>query len=256
MKNYKNITLLSFLAVAGMFLYSCKESSLVVDDQDIKGIYFQKDSINYSFGVTPLEVESHTLQIPLRIMGTPSESDRNFTVKVNPANTTAQANVHYQLSDQLVVKADSINAYLQIKIDRQSLEQNTYKVELNLEEDQNFKPVNENFKKVVVYFNNRVERPDWKDYAGKQTWPDYKLGNWNPLTYVKFIELFRDMKNTAPSTYDAMVKEFGEDLVNVTYGWAWSYDFSLQKYVLAPLYKYFMEDNPELGVVIPKPANY
>lgn len=256
MKNYKNIALFSLLTVAGMFLYACKESSLLVEEQDMSGIYFQKDSINYSFGVTPLEVESHTLKIPLRIMGSPISTDRKFSVQVNPTQTTAQANLNYVLGSDFVVKADSINAYLEVQIIRESLEQNTFKLALDLVEDQYFKPVNESLKSVIVYFNNRVEQPDWKDYAGNQTWPSSKLGNWNPLTYVKFIELFREMKTTAPSTYDAMVKEFGEDLMNVTYGWPWSYDFSMQKYVLAPLYKYFMEDNPELGVIIPKPANY
>ena len=32
----------------------------------------------------------------------------------------------------------------------------------------------------IASFNNVVEPPQWKDWSGKVTWPDYKLGVWDP----------------------------------------------------------------------------
>lgn len=63
------------------------------------------------------------------------------------------------------------------------------------------------------------------------------------------------MKTKAPQTYDDMVKQFGEDLENGP-EWPFDYDYSLTKYVLIPLYQYFMEQHPDLGVTIPRPAGY
>ncbi len=254
---FKNIFLTTSLLLFGLIagLSSCKEGNLA-DTGDWKtGLYFQRDSITYSFGVTPLEVTTYTLQVPLKVMGNKSSSQRAFKVEIDNELTTATQSVHFEIDNNPIVGADSINAYINLTINRGAIEGNeSYKVGLKLIENENFKPVNEDYKSAVIHFNNRVDPPDWKDWQGKPTWPNYKLGAWNPLTYIKFIELFRDMKNTAPATYENMVKEFGEDLKNVEFGWAWDYDKSLTKYVLNPMYQYFMVEHPELGVTIPKPV--
>ena len=77
MKNIIKSTLfilLFFLSVAG--LNSCSSDSLVEADNWKPGIYFKSDSINYSFGVTPLEVKEYTLAIPIKIMGETKSYDR------------------------------------------------------------------------------------------------------------------------------------------------------------------------------------
>lgn len=258
MKSIKTLFAFSLLLscmIAG--LSSCEEGNLADTNNWKTGLYFQKDSITYSFGVTPIEVTEYTLKVPLRVMGNKSSEQRAFEIKINNDKTTAEKSVHYDLDNAFTVEKDSINAYLNLKIKRSALEgNNNYRVAINLVENQNFAPVNEKYKSIVIYFNNRVDPPDWKDWQGKPTWPDFKLGKWNPLTYIKFIELFRNMEVTAPSTYKNMVAEFGKDLKNVQYGWPWDYDQSMTKYILIPLYQYFMEENPSLGVTIPRPLGY
>lgn len=257
MKNTILKTILFIVLGAGALMnYSCKEGSLAEYDPEFAGIYFQNDSLRYSFGVTPFEIDRHNLEIPVKIMGAPVSYDRSFTVTIDPSKSTAEPNVHYQIEKEFVIPADSVNGVIDLVILREPLGDDEFKLSFSLDDAGDFKPVNEKFKNLVVYFNNRVDPPDWKDFWGEFSWPDYKLGAWDPLTYIKFIELFREMKHIVPDTYQSMVNEFGEDMKNVEFGWAWDYDKSLTKYVLIPLYQYFMEENPELGIVIPRPDGY
>lgn len=156
----------------------------------------------------------------------------------------------------MVLPKDSIHGYIPLVIYRNSLGDSNYVVSFKLVAKDGFTPVNQPYNKIKIVFNNRVEPPKWKDWQGNPTWPDYILGAWNPLTYIKFIELFRAIEQEAPETYKAMVDQFGPDLENVTYGWPYDYDYTMTKYVTIPLYQYFMEQHPELGVVIPRPNGY
>ena len=256
MKKIIQIKFLLPLAAGMLLLASCKKTEYAVYDQQFAGIYFQQDSVYYSFGVTPIERHSYDLKVPVRIMGTASGTERNFAVSVVPEKTTAIKGLHYTMPETFTIAADSINGYIPITILRDSLKDKDFKLYLKLAENTSFSPVNGNLKEVVIHFNNKVEPPTWKDYWGDPTWPDFKLGSWNPLTYIKFIELFRAMEEKAPETYASMIAEFGPDLENVTFGWPWDYDKSMTKYVLIPLYQYFMEQHPDLGITIPRPAGY
>ena len=255
-KNTIYISSVTALAAGLLFLASCQKTDYITFDPTFTGIYFQEDSIYYSFGVTPLEVHSYDLKVPVRIMGEAAKTDRHFSVTVLPEKTTAVEGVNYTIADSFTLEADSINGYIPVTILRDHLEDDDFKLYLKLEETGDFKPVNEQYKETIIHFNNKVEPPTWKDYAGRPTWPSYQLGSWNPLTYIKFIELFRELEEKAPDSYYAMVALFGPDLKSVTYGWAYDYDYTLKKFVLIPLYQYFMEQHPELGVVIPRPSGY
>lgn len=255
----KKINYLRFLLplAAGMWLLaSCKKTEYQAYDKSFTGIYFQQDSIYYSFGVTPLETHSYNLKVPVRIMGSASNLDRQFALAVVPEKTTAVEGLHYTIDETFTIQADSTNGFIPVTILRDSLKNQDFKLYLRLVENAGFTPVNEKFKEVIIHFNNRVEPPTWKDYWGDPAWPDFKLGEWNPITYIKFIELYRAMEQKAPATYAAMIAAYGPDLKNVTFGWPWDYDKTMTKYVLIPLYQYFMEQHPDLGVTIPRPNGY
>lgn len=252
----KLIRLNPILLLAVLFFASCKKDDPVVFDQDFTGIYFQTDSINYSFSVTPLEEQTYLLKVPVQIMGSPKPADRVFAADIIAEKTTAVAGVHYQIEGNLNLPKDSINGYIPVLINRSSLQDKDFRIHFKLTQQNGFSPVNEQFKEAIVVFNNRVEPPQWKDWAGRPTWPTTYLGQWNPLTYVKFIELFRALEDKVPETYTAMVKLYGQDLKNVTSGWPFDYQNTMTKYVLIPLYQYFVEQHPELGVTIPRPRGY
>lgn len=171
--------------IGGMLLLaSCKKSDYILFDKSFSGIYFQKDSIYYSFGVTPLDRTSYQLKVPVEIMGEPAKKDRNFEVVVDKEKSTAKEGVQYNLGSDLTIKADSINGYVPVTILRNNLGNNDFKLYLKLKESGEFTPVNEKYKEVLIHFNNKVERPNWKDWWGDPAWPTYRLGAWNPLTYI------------------------------------------------------------------------
>lgn len=247
--NYRiGISLVAILLLA----ISCSEDYELYD-RDFTGVYFQEDSIYYSFGVTPIETRSFDLEVPVTIMGEPASVDRQFSVTVLADNSTAEEGVHYNINKDMIIPADSISGNVFITLLRDDLEEDDFKIYLKLDSNDKFTPVYEEYKETLIHFNNRVEPPTWKDWRGNPTWPDSKLGAWNPLTYIKFIELFRELEHIQPETYKAMVDAFGPDLKDVDSGWPWDYDYTMTKYVVTPLYKYFMEEHPEYGITIPKP---
>lgn len=244
----------TFLSV--VILASCKKDNPVSFDKNFTGIYFETDSINYSFSVTPIEVTNYLLKVPVEIMGAPTANDRVFTAEVIADKSTAVAGTHYSINGDMLIPKDSINGFIPVLINRNSLGNADFKIQFKLIAKNGFEPVNKPNTEIKVVFNNRVEPPTWKDWQGKPTWPDFKLGVWNPITYIKFIELFRAMEQKAPETYDAMVGRFGNDLANVDFGWPWDYDNTMTKYILIPMYQYFVEQHPELGIKIPRPTGY
>lgn len=257
MRNKIIFRLLPSLLMATLLLVvGCKKDKGVSYDQHFTGLYFPEDSLNYSFGVTPLSVHDHIFNIPVEMMGSPAGEDRAFIATVVEDSSTARLGNEYDINGELAVMADSIRGYIPLLIHRDALGDQDYSVVFRLEEKNGFTPVSAPYKSIKIVFNNRVERPTWKDWMGNPTWPDYYLGAWNPLTYVKFIELFRGLEQKVPETYQAMVDLYGPDLANVEYGWPYDYSNTMTKYVTIPLYQYFMEQHPELGVVIPRPSDY
>lgn len=256
----KNILLIKIIlpVFAGglLFFSSCKKGNEVIFEKNFTGIYFQKDSIYYSFGITSLEVRNYELQVPVKIMGEPVAMDRTFSVEVIPEKTNAVAGEQYTLLNSFLIKKDSINGYFTINIDRTKVGINGYKLSFRLLEKAGFKPVNESFQSTTIHFNNNVEKPNWKDFQGNAFWPTAMLGVWRSDVYIKFVEYFRAMEQTSPLTYDIMVGLYGKDMINLPSGWPTAYQETLKKYTLIPLYKYYMEQNPLLGVTIPRPAGY
>ncbi|MCA5004318.1 DUF4843 domain-containing protein [Sphingobacterium bovistauri] len=261
MKRYINhIKRVCCILIALASLSSCKENVFQADDFKT-GIYFITDSIDYSFGITPLETKNHRLDIPVRIMGNPSSQDREFNVELLVAKTDAEENIHYKIPTSFLVKADSVNGIIPLEILRESLGNANYKIAFNLLENGNFVPTSKETSSTVITFNNRIEQPHWVNpWANDNVrlWPSSQLGPWNPMVYVKFVELVNEVEGLAPGTYMNMMKDFGGPLLPKFPGtWAYDYNNTLTKYVLIPLYRYFIIDHKELGVKgIPKPAGF
>lgn len=241
----------------------CSETDYLIYDEEYNGIYFMKDSMHYSFSITPIETRTHTHVVPLRIMGKPVASDRQFSVSVIPAtgNVAAQEGVQYRLPSTMTVLADSINAYLPIEILRDGLAGDDdsgytkYELRLRLEESADFVPsLSPADREVVVTFDNAIERPEWYDYKGDKTWNVTRFGEWHPVKLIKFVEYFHtNLKENAPSTYDKMVVAYGENLEHIPYGWPSDYSYTVIKYIMNPMYEYF-QAHPELGITdFPKP---
>ncbi|MEG2556422.1 MAG: DUF4843 domain-containing protein [Odoribacter sp.] len=253
MKKIKYISNGWIYLILGLLFTACEETNYPTFETTFTGIYFPKDSIRYSFGITPLATTNYTMELPIKIMGVPVNRERTFKVIIVPNKTTAQADVHYKMPTECVIKADSINGILPLEVFRKELGDSlNWQVSFKLQETTDFVPVHSAGDQVVATFNNVVEPPAWKDWQGNPTWPDFKLGPWNPFVWVKFIEYFRQMEQTVPATYRAIVKTCGPNLENVQFGWLWDYDYTMTKYILIPLYNFFQQ-HPEYGAEIPNP---
>lgn len=232
---------------------SCGKTDYHTFDSDHSGIYFVEDSVVYSFGVSVLEITSHVMEIPVRVMGAPVNQKRNFKVEIVSEKTNAEENKHYVMPTELVIEADSVNGFLPLEILRKDLGDDEYwQVGFRLIASDDFIPEAQVGSVTIASFNNIVEPPAWKDWQGKPTWPTYKLGVWAPIKWIKFMEYFRAMEQTVPATYQGMVDMYGPDLEKVQYGWMDEYNYAATKYILTPMYDFF-EANPEYGVTIPKP---
>ena len=94
--------------VTAMTAVSCSETDYMTFDTARNGIYFTKDTLNYSFSVTPIEIKTHTYKIPFRIMGSTSSQPRTVAYTVVAEKTTAKQGVQYNIGEA-VVEPDSIN---------------------------------------------------------------------------------------------------------------------------------------------------
>ena len=253
MKNLKHTIIYGLsLLITGIFS-SCEDTDYPTFDIKQASIYFEKDSIVYSFGTTPLSISNYTLNLPVKIMGIPSKEKRIFKVELIKKKTNAIAEQQYRIPKELVIEADSVNGVIPVKIIRAGLgEEKKWQIGFKLIATTDFLPASEIGDQVVAGFNNIVEPPTWKDWQGNPAWPLDRLGEWNPVVWVKFMEYFRNMEQTSPSTYKKMVEQHGPNLENVNYSWPWDYDYAITKYILIPMYDFFQK-HPEYGINMPDP---
>ena len=122
MKNLFNkiIFAISFLCVIGFV--SCNEYDYLKFDISHCGIYFTKDTLKYSFSVTPLDITEYEFKVPVKILGGLSDDVREVEYRINPEHTNAVAGVHYNIG-KAVILPDSIEGYIPVTILRDNLEE-------------------------------------------------------------------------------------------------------------------------------------
>lgn len=230
----------TLLLPAATMFSSCDEEYLVFDVNK-PGIYFTRDTLEYSFSVTPIEVKRYTFNVPVKIMANVSDKARPIGVVVDQDSTTAVEGTHYELGEAVILP-DSINGYIPITFLRENLEgtyatgYTRYKICLRLVDNGYFAPTLDSLSQVrMVRFDNAIDQPAWYTAHGDKKWPS-ELGSWHPYTFIKVVELFHELENILPETYYNMVAEYGENLEHVPYGNFKLYDVTMKKYIYYPLY--------------------
>ena len=251
---------------ATMLFSSCDEEYLVFDTGN-PGIYFTKDTLDYSFSVTPVEIKRYTCNVPVRIMAMVSDKSRPIGYKVDPARTTAVEGVHYEFGEAVVLP-DSINGYIPVTFFRENLEGDyhsgytRYQLCLELVDNGYFAPTLNAVDQVhFVRFDNSIDQPDWKVASGEKKWPE-AFGSWHPYTFIKIVEYFHAIEDFLPETYAKMVKDYGENLENIPYGDYNQYSVIFRKYIVSPLYNYIndpanreliLQEYPDYPFDVPDP---
>lgn len=256
MKNlFKNIILICLGAIC---FAACSETDYLKYDTSFSGVYFTKDELKYSFSVTPDEINSYLFKMPIQILGCISDQEREVRYKVNEDSTDAVEGVHYILG-KAIIAPDSITGYIPVTILRDQLEGNysdgytTYRLYIELVENENFTPTLDTLSQArLLQFDNSIAIPEWTNDDNEKLWlpgnPHQNLGDWHPYTYQKLVEQFRKLKDieNMEESYNKMVNAWGEYLERVKYAAFHPYTNIMRKYVLAPLYEYFSnEDNKD-----------
>ncbi len=240
------------LLLAALLLAACEETDYMTYDTSHNGVYFEKDSVAYSFGVSPLEVTSHVVAIPVNVMGGLSDAPRDiaYTIVQHDVFTgdtvAAELGKHYNIS-AATVDPDSITGYINVEVLRDALEGSyaegykRYRLTINLETNENFAPtLTPAEQTITLTFDNAIERPEWLDYKGDKVWPQ-ALGIWHPYKLIKMVEFYHAVEQEKPETYRRMVAQFGENLERMDYGDPYPFRTIFLSYIYRPMYKYFSD---------------
>lgn len=240
-----------------LFSTSCFKENYLVFDKNFTGIYFLQDTMRYSFGVTPAETLTYTLNIPVQIMGTPSAQPREMAFEVIPDSTDAVEGEQFRLVPA-ILQPDSINGTIPIVLLRNGLAGNhtdgytLYKMGIRLTENKNFTPTLSTDDQIcVIKFDNAIEQPNWCDYQGTKIWIESKLGKWHPYKLIKMVEYYHRIKETNIETYRNLVELYGENMEKSEYGHFSSYNTVIKKYVFTPTYEYFRDHHDEVLALYP-----
>lgn len=256
----------SFIAVAivtALLAASCSETDYMTYAPDDNGIYFSRDTLTFSFSVMSTDSTTHVLNVPVMIMGTLSDRDRDFSFQIErqmpsdslqkliyvPKDSSfvwADDGVQYSIPDRVIIPAGSIHGIIPVRIVRAKLDGNYsdgythYRLVLRLKQNGNFTPsLSEKDQVRVIQFDNAIEQPAWYDYKGDKVWYEKELGVWHPYKMIKMVEYYHALKDILPESYEKMVQLYGENFENVPYGDFHVYKTIMRKYIYAPMYSHF-----------------
>lgn len=253
-------TMISVLALLLGFS-SCSETDYMSYDPTACGVYFNHDTLTYSFSVTPVETTEYVLNVPVKVMGVVSQQARTFSYsveKVMPSDSLqkliyipeqskyewATEGVEYSLPTEVTIPAGAIEGCIPVTIHRRALKGNfsegykRYRIVLRLKANNNFTPVlSEKDQVRIVQFDNAIDQPAWYNYdRSEKIWYKNYLGSWHPYTFIKLVEYFHELKSTLPETYKKIVELYGENLEHVPYGDFHEYRTIFRKHVFKRVY--------------------
>ena len=241
----KHVMLVAVLPLVSLVV-SCDDDNYMKFDLENSGIYFTKDTLNYSFSVTPVEVKTHTYNIPVQVMGGLSNVKRPIGYYIDPDSTIAEEGVQYTIGEACIMP-DSIVGYIPVTIYRDKLEGSypnytRYKLCIRLVPNDHFTPTLDSLHQVRMFrFDNSVDQPEWYNAHGEKVWQKKYLGEWHPLKFIKMVEFFHAIKDVHPETYKKMVALYGENLEHIEYGDPYQYRTVFLKYIYSPMYNYFSD---------------
>lgn len=163
--------------------------------QDSRGLFIPQDSIVFSFGKHPLDIDQDTAKIVVRCMGDSSSKDRTYTVNVmakgniiNEISTMIEG-VHFKAIDKKqTFRAGRFVDTLKIVLYRNELSKSlrnpeSRKLILGLEANEHFDLGVPRGQEVMLTSNNTLNAPAWWE---KNT---TLLGFYHPSKWLLLIDL-------------------------------------------------------------------
>lgn len=248
MKDIIRYAIMAFALPAALLFTACDDEDYMRFDVSHSGVYFTKDTLIYSFGVTPVEIREYTYNIPVKVMGGVSSLKREIAYTVIPDSTTAVEGVHYTIGEACIMP-DSVQGIIPVTVYRDNLEgtfatgYTRYSLCLQLSSNEHFVPTLDSLSQVRMFrFDNSVDQPAWYNAHGEKVWQKRYLGEWHPLKFIKMVEYFHDVEKILPETYKKMAALYGDNLEHIPFGDPYQYRTIFVKYIYSRMYEYF--ENP------------
>lgn len=147
-------------------LYSCDNDNMVFHEKN--GLYFETDkevdSIYYSFLGRTLDLD--TLNIPVVVMGSAMDKNRNYKVEVVQNLTTAKEGLHYKkLSESYVFGANKFKDYFQMVVSQEDpdLTMEDKIITLKIVESDDFDTGYKDRTTLKIYITNKLIKPSYWD---------------------------------------------------------------------------------------------
>ena len=157
----------------------------------------RSDSISYSFALDELSVTNTTIDVVVKVIGTPVDYDRPYEIELISDKTNASPDVW----DENVVKNRSIKAgeltdTIKIVVQREpELQERWMQVEMRILTNEYFQLGYGNLETVKVSFSDILAKPDWWD-----SWAD-TFGSYYREVYLKWIEIYYLGADPTPDIY-------------------------------------------------------
>lgn len=236
---------MAFALPVALFFTSCNSEDYMRFDLANSGIYFTKDTLSYSFGVTPIEVREYTYNIPVKVMGGTSKEKRPVAYVIVPDSTTAREGVQFSVGEACIMP-DSVTGVIPVTLYRDGLGGNHingyeyYRLYLQLAENSDFAPTLSPHDNIcILRFSNAVDQPEWYNGHGEKEWPKKWLGIWHPFKFIKMVEYFHAFEDINPETYKKIAELYGENLEHIPEGNTYQFRTIFVKYIYWPMYQYF-----------------
>lgn len=197
------------------------------------------EGIEYAFNFDT--AKSHTIEIPVSLMGVPKDYDRTIEIVPIADDTDMIEGVNYTITNNIIA-ANAIEGVVYVNLlrdlDPEILEK-TKQLRLTIVENDDLKSVGENSMTIIYSDIHPTVRPDWWS-----TWtvlPEYTYEN-----AQLFFEYFYEYAPKADiNLYNELIDAYGDYFVKATnrQGPFAMYESFLRNYVCLPMYR----EHPDLN---------
>lgn len=196
------------------------------------------DAVDYAFNYDI--ATTHTIEIPVTLMGIPKDYDRTINLITDHASTTMKEGINYTITNN-VIPANAVKGTIHVNLlrdlDPEILTQSKELV-LTIGENDDLKSVGEN-QLTITYSDIRpTTRPSWWLTYGERPVYSYET------VQLFFDYFYRLAPEASPEIFNEMIEAYGDYFVKATgvLGPFTLYEGFLRQYVLIPLYN----EHPEI----------
>lgn len=232
----------AFIAAAS----SCSDEDYKVYDTAQKdSVFFEYrnannelvDTVSYDFNYDI--ATSHTIEIPVTLMGMPKDYDRQISIVTVPDSTNMTDGVNYTISDN-IIPAGKVSGTVRINLirdkDPEILEMSK-RLYLVIDENEDLKSVGDNHFSIRYSDVRPTTRPAW--------WSAWYTLGYSFESAQLFFQYFYELAPKADiNLYNEMIETYDHYFVKGTSvrGPLVMYEKFIRNYILIPLYR----DHPEL----------